>query len=87
MTPLETTPLTTETPIDPLDPERLFSYHRPSEANVDKIRELRQLHRELAADIIQLVPPSPERALALRALHLCSMHTNCALVQYDPIAD
>jgi len=67
-------------------PDRMFSYHKPSEANVEKIRDLRSQHKVLAFAILGAVPECPERTLALRALHQCSMHANYALVADDEVA-
>lgn len=72
--------------IDYTDPDRLFSYHRPSDENLEKIRALRKAHKDLGHLIRELVPGCPEQTLALRALHECSKHANYALVQEDPIA-
>ena len=69
------------------DPDRLFSYHKPSAENLRRIQELRNLHKALGRTIREIVPECPEQTLALRALHECSKHANYALVQDDPIAD
>lgn len=71
---------------DYTDPNRLFAYHRPSPENLEKIRRLREAHRELGLLIRELVPSCPEQTLALRSLHEASKHANYALVQDDPVA-
>ena len=73
-------------PIDYTDPDRLFSYHRPSPDNLEKLRQIREAHRILGHMIREIVPKCPEQTLALRALHESSKHANYALVQDDPIA-
>lgn len=62
-----------------LDLARLFTYHRPSGTQPDRYARLRQAALDYATVIASLTPESPEQTLALRAVHLASMHANSAI--------
>lgn len=71
----------TPAPFDPDEGIRMmFSYHAPTPEQVDKLGIIRRQMWLLARDILQVVPASAERTLALRALHLANMHANSAIV-------
>lgn len=60
--------------------QELFRYHPPTgRGQVALYEEVRNRHRLLAEFLVSYIPEGPERTLALRALHLCSMHANSAI--------
>ncbi len=69
------------------DVERLFSYHRLDSDGVMRVHHFRKKFKELAADILNGVPETPERTLVLRELHSTMMKLNvCISLDYpvDP---
>jgi hypothetical protein len=62
-----------------LNLDRLFRYHRPEGTQPDRYARLRAAARAYADTIAELTPESPEQTLALRAVHLASMHANSAI--------
>ena len=64
--------------------EELFTYHPPQGDQVERYVNLREAHKELAKEILNLTPSSPEQTLAIRALHRCSMHANSAIALEPP---
>lgn len=69
---------------DPCHPDRLFRYHRPTEAQVFAMRQVREGCYKLGVLVCAMAPATPERTLALRALHLAQQHTNFAIVANAP---
>lgn len=63
-----------------MDVKRLFTYHSPNKDQVERINRLRASALAHALLIEELTPHSGEQMLALRALHLASMHANAAIV-------
>lgn len=61
------------------DVERMFTYRPWTDEEVRKYRPLRDMAKELALEVVRRVPDSPERTLALRALHDASMKINLAI--------
>lgn len=61
------------------DIERMFTYRPWTEEEVKKYRPLRDMAKELGLEIVRRVPDSPERTLAIRALHDASMKVNLAI--------
>ncbi len=59
--------------------ERMFTYRRWSSAELEKFNPLREMAKQLALEIVRRVPDSPERDLALQALHDTSMKVNLAI--------
>lgn len=51
------------------DINKLFTYRRWSETEVEKFRPLREEARALAHKINNLVPDSPQKTRAINALH------------------
>lgn len=51
------------------DINKLFTYRRWSESEVEKFRPLREEARTLAHKINNLVPDSPQKTRAINALH------------------
>lgn len=51
------------------DIDRLFTYRRWTETEVEKFRPLREEARSLAHKINALVPDSPQKTRAINALH------------------
>lgn len=62
-----------------------FTFHKPDEEGVDKMRVVRYAVRRLAAIIDELCPESREKATALTHLATVMMHANSAIVQQYPI--
>lgn len=71
---------------DPTDPDRLFSYHKPTPEHLERIQDLRAEFRALGHSIKEAVPRGPEQTLAMRALHQAQNHAVFALVADDPVA-
>jgi len=56
-----------------------FEYHAPNEEQRKLYNELRPKFKQLALDILELVPASATRTVALRKLWECSMTCNAAI--------
>lgn len=67
-----------------LNLDALFNYHKPTGTQPDRYARLRQAARAYADAITELTPQSPEQTLALRAVHLASMHANSAIAVNEP---
>lgn len=64
------------------DLARRFDLHRPrSEADGDKLDELRALHKRLAALVVETTPPNREQALALTKLEEALYFAIAAIVR------
>lgn len=63
--------------------ENLLSYHKPTPEATEKYQTLRQAAINYAKVVEQLVPPSAEQTLAIRAIHLSLMHANSAVVIHE----
>jgi hypothetical protein len=64
--------------------DELFTYHTPVGSQQSRYIELRSQHKRLAEKILELTPSSAEQTLAIRALHLSSMHANTAIALEPP---
>lgn len=62
-----------------------FSFHKPDEAGVEKMRAIRRKVRELAYLMVDTVPKCQERDTAMQALATVMMNANSAIVQEYPI--
>lgn len=62
-----------------------FTFHKPDEDGVKKMREIRKKVRELALLIDSNCPESREKATALTQLSFVMMSANSAIVQQYPI--
>jgi hypothetical protein len=62
-----------------LNIEELFSYHPPKGDQVGRYERLREGAKTYAKLIAELTPESAEQTLAIRAVHLASMHANSAV--------
>jgi hypothetical protein len=69
-----------------LDLARLFKYHKPTGTQPDRYARLREAAKTYAAVVAELTPESPEQTLAIRAIHLASMHANSAIAVNEPEA-
>jgi RecJ-like exonuclease len=67
--------------------DRTFTYHRPTNDQQLRYARLRRAFHELAQLVERLAPESAERTLALRALHLSSMHANSSIAVNEFDAD
>ena len=63
--------------------DNLFTYHRPSPAQVKIYAELREEYRKLGHLILKLVPNGEKQMQALNALHISSMQANAGIA-LDP---
>lgn len=68
-----------ETPV-----KKTYAYHRPSEAGIGKIADLRQSFSALHDKIEALAPNSRERSVALTNLETTAMWAIKAIVCNDP---
>lgn len=62
-----------------LDVGSLFTYHPPHGDQADRYGKLRDAAKAYAQLIQELTPASAEQTLAIRAVHLASMHANSAI--------
>lgn len=58
----------------------LFTYHKPTEEQIWAMQQIRDQAKHLAEDMDWLGCSSPELTLAIRALHLATMHFNSSVV-------
>jgi hypothetical protein len=63
--------------------ENLFMYHAPNEAQIEEMKKLREKALSFAMMVSELTPVSPEQTLAIRAIHLASMHANSAIALHS----
>ena len=63
---------------------KTFSYHKPSEEGVGKIKKIREAYTALQIIINDLAPASRERAVALTELETSGMWAIKAVVLNDP---
>lgn len=63
---------------------KTYSYHKPSEDGLDKIRRIREAFSALDALIQELAPASRERSVALTNLETTAMWAIKAIVVNDP---
>jgi hypothetical protein len=56
-----------------------FHYHRPSQAQQERIANIRRGYRALAVTVIRTMPGSADRTAALRQLHESMMTANKAI--------
>lgn len=66
------------------DLDEIFTYHSPTTDQADKYVMLRAKAKELAADILALVPPSAEQTLAIRHLQEAVMFANAGIAIHSP---
>jgi len=66
--------------------ENLFSYHPPKGDKADRYGRLRDAAKAYASLIQELTPASAEQTLAIRAVHLASMHANSAIAVNESVA-
>jgi hypothetical protein len=60
--------------------EELFTYHKPTEDEIRAMTEVRTQAKDLAKLMHWQGCTSPELTLAIRALHLATMHFNSSIV-------
>ena len=60
-----------------------FTYHRPVENQIERMKEIRKMARALAGRLIESCPPSRERALALTNLEQSVMWANASIVRNE----
>lgn len=64
-----------------------LSYHKPSEAQTESLRRIRQATHDLAMILEREVPDSRERSLAITNLEQAQMWANKALVLSAPVTE
>lgn len=64
--------------------KKTYAYHKPSEAGLAKITQLRKLFSGVQDQIEQLAPQSRERSVALTNLEQTAMWAIKAVVCNDP---
>jgi hypothetical protein len=64
-----------------------FSYHKPTDDQVNTIRTMREKFRLLAHYIVEFVPEGQDRSMALSKLDESIMHTNAAIVRAKEESD
>jgi hypothetical protein len=69
----------TATSIDPDQLDDIFEYHKWDEAKIEKGKRVRKVLAEAFAQIIENVPPCPDRSVALRKIREARMDCNSAI--------
>lgn len=64
--------------------KKTFAYHKPSEAGLASITELRELFSHVHDEITRLAPDSREKSVALTNLETTAMWAIKAVVCNDP---
>jgi hypothetical protein len=64
--------------------KKTYAYHKPSQAGLDKITQLRNLFSQVHDTIESLCPHSRERSVALTELETTAMWAIKAVVCNDP---
>lgn len=67
--------------------KKTYAYHKPSEAGLQKIKELREAFSQLHDMIEKTAPPSRERSVALTELETTAMWAIKAVVCNDPLSE
>lgn len=62
-----------------------FSFHKPDQEGVERMRTIRAKVRELATMIDEICPEGREKATALTQLSFVMMSANSAIVQQYPV--
>lgn len=62
---------------------KIFTYHSPKEDQPERYEFLRSQAFKLANQILELVPPSREQALALTHLETSIMYANAAIARHE----
>jgi hypothetical protein len=56
--------------------DRLLPLHPPRDSDIaDRLDHIRQRFRTIAHEVVDIVPRTPDRTLALRAIHRASQET------------
>lgn len=77
--------MNTEQPKTPFqrDPDRVFTYHEPTEEKAPKYVAIRAKARELDDLVRELAPPGREQSLALTKIEEATMWANAAIARND----
>lgn len=65
------------------DLDNRFTYHSPKEDQLPRYAKLRNMARELAAEIVNLTPHSREQSLALTKLEESIFFANAAIARNE----
>ncbi len=63
----------------------IFSYHSPSEDQVDRYGEIREKAKELARVILALCPPCADRSAAIRKVREAVMTANASIALHGTV--
>lgn len=63
-----------------MDIETLFTYHAPTELQIQQLKEVREAGKNLARVIMHNCPPGPDRTTAIRKLRETVMTANASIV-------
>jgi hypothetical protein len=64
----------------------LFTFHQANEEQRERMGAIRDAGEELATFIARNTPACPEQTLAIRALHLCTMHAISAISVHEDVS-
>jgi hypothetical protein len=70
--------------IDGEEIEKRFNYHQPTGNKVAVHENVRSVYRQLAHDMVEALPDSREKSLAITALEESLMWANAAIARNDP---
>jgi hypothetical protein len=62
-----------------IDLEHVFAYHPPTPDQIPKYNRLRAAAKEFAALVVDLTPPGPDQAAAVRKVREAVMTANAAI--------
>lgn len=66
------------------DIKKTYAYHKPSQAGLEKVAELRKAFSELHDKINAIAPDSREKSVALTHMETAAMYAIKAVVCNDP---
>lgn len=70
------------TPEERADLDNWFTYHPPTAESIPTFEALRDAGHQFAETICALVPPSPDRSVAIRNVREAVMNANASLACY-----
>lgn len=70
------------TPDERADLDNWFSYHAPTPETIPVFEAIRDAGHDMAEKVMALVPPSPDRTVAIRHIRDAVMNANAALACY-----
>jgi hypothetical protein len=64
----------------------LFTFHPANDDQKERMEAIRSEGEKFATFIARNTPASPEQTLAIRALHLCTMHAISAISVHEDVS-